>query len=102
MDWEIINGVTGIVSMLCSILGLGYFGSVKSDSYARSRGTITGLMAFLLSSSGWSLLCLCFFWMFQPFGRFVSDDEFFILYSVILSFPGFVVFIVGFKQLKKL
>ncbi len=26
MDWDVLNGVTGVISAICSVLGLGYFG----------------------------------------------------------------------------
>jgi magnesium-transporting ATPase (P-type) len=101
MDWEVINGVTGFVSMFCSVLGLRYFSSEQSTTYTDDRKVLSlfKIMAFILTSSGWSLLCLCFFWIFQPFGRYVRDDEYLILYSAILVLPAILIFSIGLKSL---
>ncbi len=104
LEWEVINGITGIVSALCSILGLGYFGAKRKSEIATSDRILTlpTVMAFLFSSGGWGLLCLCGLWLFEPFGPFVSSGDYLKFYGVVLALPALMVFSFGLSTLKEL
>ncbi|HHF3276460.1 TPA: hypothetical protein ACPJ2Z_004686 [Vibrio alginolyticus] len=104
LEWEVINGLTGIVSAICSILGVGYFGT-KRKSEINSSDRMLSLpmsMAFIFSSGGWGLLCLCGLWVFEPFGPYVSSDDYLQFYGVVLALPAFMIFSFGLNTLKEL
>lgn len=103
MDWDVLNGVTGVISAICSILGLGYFGR-KSKYENETSGRILSMpkfMAFLLSSAGWSLLCLSGLWVLEPFGSFVDDREYLTFYGVVLAYPSLMIFMFGLSVLEE-
>ncbi|CCN45253.1 membrane hypothetical protein [Vibrio nigripulchritudo MADA3029] len=104
LEWEVINGITGIVSAICSILGVGYFGTKRKSEIGTSDRMLTlpTVMAFLFSSGGWGLLCLCGLWVFEPFGSFVSSDDYLKFYGVVLALPAFMVFGFGLSTIREI
>ncbi|ALG51998.1 hypothetical protein L7E62_004750 [Vibrio parahaemolyticus] len=103
MDWEVINGITGIVGASCSVLGLGYFGAKSKAEVGTSDRIVTlaMFMSFLLISGGWALLCLCGLWIFEPFGAYVTSDDYLKFYAVILTLPSLMIFNFGLSTLKE-
>tara|TARA_R110000744_G_C19326862_1_gene558142 strand:- start:1001 stop:1345 length:345 start_codon:yes stop_codon:yes gene_type:complete len=102
MDWETVNGITGLISATCSVLGLGYFGMKRKSEIGASDRTLTFpmFMSFLLISGGWALLCLCGLWIFEPFGSYMRDEHYLKFYGVVLVLPSLLVLNFGFSTLK--
>ncbi|EGR3370858.1 hypothetical protein DMJ37_23910 [Vibrio parahaemolyticus] len=103
MDWDVLNGVTGVISAICSVLGLGYFGrKYRYDTETSQRIlSVPKFMAFLLSSAGWSLLCLCGLWVLEPFGSHIDDREYLTFYGVVLAYPSLMIFMFGLSVLEE-
>ncbi|PKF76726.1 hypothetical protein CW749_25985 [Vibrio sp. vnigr-6D03] len=102
MEWETVNGITGLVSAICSILGLGYFGT-KSKSEIETNDhiiTLPKFMAFILVSGAWSLLCLCALWIFNPFGGYMYREDFLLFYGIVLTLPSLIIFGFGVSALR--
>lgn len=103
MDWDIINGITGIISALGALGGFGYlnFGK-KSDSHPLLIGNanLQKLASLTVVCSGWVLCCLAFLWIMEPYGSHITDREYQQFFGVILSLPAIVVFLLGFKMLQ--
>ena len=38
MDWELLNGVTGLISAVCAIISVGYFSFHKESPYKTGSG----------------------------------------------------------------
>lgn len=97
MDWEIVNGITGIISAIAAILGIGYFSthSAKSKSADKPILNTYKLASFVVVCSGWALCCLSFLWIVEPFGSYPTDSEYLQFFGVMLAFPAFVVFLFG-------
>jgi hypothetical protein len=103
MDWELLNGVTGLISAVCAIISVGYFSFHKESPYKTGPEAVLSvrkLASFLVACSGWALCCLSFLWVFEPFGRFPSDAEYRQLYGVILAFPAYVLLNFGMGLLR--
>jgi len=103
MDWELLNGITGLISAVCAIISAGYFSFHKDGSEETEPKAVLSarkLASFLVASSGWALCCLSFLWVFEPFGGIPTDDEYRQFYGVILAFPAFVVFNFGLGLLR--
>ncbi len=102
MDWETINGITGIISAVCSVLGVGYFGIKGKSQIGLSDHVLTFpmFMSFLLISSGWALLCLCGLWVFEPFGSYIRNDQYLKFYGVVLVLPSLMILKFGVSALK--
>ncbi|MDX1462202.1 MAG: hypothetical protein R3359_04030 [Marinirhabdus sp.] len=102
MDWKVINGITGLISAICAIAGIGYFSSHKrtqNDEESSNLLSTERLVSFVIASSGWALSCLSFLWVTEPYGAFPSDKEFRHFFGVILGFPALILFFYGFDLL---
>ncbi len=102
MDWEIINGITGLVSAICAVLGVGYFSSHRRTENIANEHTLLStekLASFIIACSGWALCCLSFLWVAEPYGSHPRDDEYRHFFGVILGFPALVIFLYGFDLL---
>ena len=103
MDWEVINGVTGIISALCALGSIAYFGVHRVNLSSEEETKIISirkLMSFLLACSGWVLCCLSFLWVAEPYGRYPMDYEYQQFFGVLLSFPAIVIFMFGFRLMQ--
>lgn len=102
MNWEVINGVAGIVSALCAIASLGYLGTHKTIIQEENNSILTlhKFMAFLLACSGWMLCCLSFLWVVEPYGSFPMDSEYQNFFGVMLAFPAITIFMFGLKVMQ--
>ncbi|WP_421722030.1 hypothetical protein [Alloalcanivorax xenomutans] len=103
MDWELLNGITGLISAVCAIISVGYIsfheerpGQAGPEAVLSTRK----LASFLVACSGWALCCLSFLWVFEPFGRFPLDAEYRQFYGVILAFPAGVLLNFGLGLLR--
>jgi len=101
MDWDIINGITGVVSAICALIGLWYMvvpHKKELDGQYKNRIiSVDRFMVFLLACSGWVLCCLSFLWFFEPLGSLVSDREFKQFYAVLMAFPAIVIFLTALR-----
>lgn len=102
MDWEVINGITGIVSAIGAIASIGYLGTHQKNINEESNSILTlhKFMAFLLACSGWVLCCLSFLWVIEPYGGFPLDREYQHFFGVMLAFPAIIIFIFGLKVMQ--
>lgn len=96
MDWELINGITGIVSAVSAVLGIGYFRFHKeTPAEEASLLSMHKLMSFIVACSGWALCCLSFLWVVEPYGCCPLSSDYQHFFGVMLGFPAIVVFIFG-------
>ena len=103
MDWELVNGITGIVSAICAIFSLVYFNNVEAEIETNQKqSTILSkyqLMSFMLFCSGWCLLCLAFLWIAEPYGVIISDREYLNFFGFLISLPAIIILFYSFKLL---
>ncbi|WDE01483.1 hypothetical protein [Thalassomonas actiniarum] len=98
MDWEVVNGVTGIIGAISAIASIGYISTHKKDTLENNKVVSTyQLISFLLACSGWVLLCFAYLWFLEPFGSFVTDDDYQKFFGVLLSFPAIIMLGFGIK-----
>ena len=98
MDWEVINGITGLISAICAVLSIGYIYNRKHSHQTDEQQTIltaNNAASFIIACSGWTLCCLSFLWVVEPFGRYPTAEEYQQFYGVIIAFPALVLFRFG-------
>lgn len=103
MNWEVVNGITGIISASCAIVSIAYFSTHSKQEAAEISSnmlTVQKTMSFLLVCSGWILCCLSFLWLVEPYGSYVSNDDHQNFLGVILALPALIIFLYGLNQLK--
>lgn len=103
MSWEVINGITGLVSALCALLSVGYVSfhrAPQKDVESRSILGFHKLASFVIACSGWALCCLSFLWVAEPFGSYPLPLEYQQFYGVIIAFPAIVIFMFGMNLLQ--
>ena len=101
MDWELVNGITGIVSAVCAVLSVGYFGFHKGAPVEEATLlSMHKLMSFVVACSGWALCCLSFLWVAEPYGCCPLSSDYQQFFGVILGFPAIVVFMFGLSLLQ--
>lgn len=105
MDFEVINAATGGVSAICSLISLVYLKAeqhhLNDISVDRRSLSMHNLMAIMLATSGWAMICLCFLWIFEPFGCCPSSEDYRKFYAAILFLPSFFIFGMGMKLLRE-
>jgi len=103
MNCEIVNGVTGIISAICAVISLGYMTTHKQRGEQDSKYRVLSdyqLMSFMLLCSGWVLSCLSFLWFMEPYGRFVSNEDYQNFFGVVLGLPAFIILLYGIRLLQ--
>lgn len=104
MNWELINGITGIVSALCALLSTAYFLFQNKFANFPPKQSVSRLLdrmvAFLLACSGWILCCLSFLWVLEPYGSHPTDSEYRHFFGVMIVFPAVVIFIFGINLMR--
>ncbi|WP_417442058.1 hypothetical protein [Idiomarina sp.] len=103
MGWELINGITGIISAFGAFSGIGYVALAGERSEPKLPGSLISLRklaSFTIACSGWALCCLAFLWAAEPYGAFVSDRDYQQFFGIILAFPALVIFIFGVNLLQ--
>lgn len=103
MDWEVVNGIAGVVSAICAVVSLVYLGFESRRSATFERHAILSMhrfMSLVLASSGWALLCLSGLWIFEPFGCCPMDEDYLKLYGAVIAFPAGVLFLAGIKLMQ--
>ena len=98
MDWEVVNGITGIIGALSAIASIRYISTFKKEPLENHKIVSTyKLMSFLLACSGWILLCFAYLWLFEPFGMHISDSDYQKFFGAVLSFPAIIMLAFGIK-----
>lgn len=100
MNWEIVNGVTGLVSAVCAVLSICYLSfrkTLEQGSEVQPRGFLSThkLASFVIACSGWALCCLSFLWVMEPYGSYPTRREYQQFYGVIIAFPAIIIFLFG-------
>jgi hypothetical protein len=98
LDWEVINGITGIIGAISALGSIGYISTrTKNDVVSNKVVSTYKFMSFLLSCSGWVLICFAYLWFFEPYGSYPASYEYQQFFGVLLSFPAVVLFGFGIK-----
>ncbi|QSX30646.1 hypothetical protein JYB88_03005 [Shewanella cyperi] len=92
MEWETINGITGVISAIGAILGVIQMGGFSSQEVGINLNT-RRFFGYVLASCCWALLVLIGHWLFDPFGPVVTREEERQIFAVAISFPVIVGFI---------
>lgn len=96
MNWEVINGVTGIISAIMALVSVRYISMRPPKDVVHSKLVSTyKIMSFLLASSGWILICTAYLWFFEPYGSYIRNNEYQKFFGVLISFPAIVLFVFG-------
>ncbi len=104
MDWEVVSGITGIISAACALISLIYFSSNTAKSKYDINTPILNqhlIFSFLLASSGWALCCTCYMWIAEPYGRYPRPYEYLQMLGIILALPSVIILLFGLKRLNK-
>ncbi len=103
MDWEVINGITGVISAICAIGSIGYFFTQDVRKSERSNKVISTykLMSFLLACSGWVLCCLAILWVFEPYGCCPTRYDYQNFSGFLIAFPALVLFTFGVRVMQE-
>jgi hypothetical protein len=106
MDWEIVNGVTGLISAVCAVLSIVYLSlqtTPERGSEAARQGVISSykLASFVIACSGWALCCLSFLWVVEPYGSYPSREDYQHFYGIIIAFPAIVILMFGLGLLQE-
>ncbi|CAH9068445.1 hypothetical protein PSECIP111951_04151 [Pseudoalteromonas holothuriae] len=96
IEWEFVNGVTGIVSAIIAVLSFAQIARVKPFNKLSSIKP-NKFFHYILASSCWALLVLIGHWIFDPLGPIVTREEELKIFAVALSFPTLVGFIYALK-----
>lgn len=104
MDWNVVNGIAGIVSAICAVVSLSYLGferiRSKDSEPSQAIRSFHKFMSFVLASSGWALCCLAVLWIFEPYGCCPTRNEYRQFYGIVLGFPALVIFLAGVALLR--
>jgi len=103
MNWETINGVTGIISAGCALGSFIYMNKPTSPddiTLSNQRLILNKIMPFILISSGWALCCLSFLGIYEPYGAFVTNSEYQQFFGIMLSVPALLILKHGIALLK--
>lgn len=92
MSWEVVNGITGIISAISAVISIKYV-STNSETVTPKNKLISTykVMCFLLFCSGWTLCCLAYLLIFEPFGSTVMAREYREFFGYVLSVPSLIV-----------
>jgi hypothetical protein len=105
VNWDAVNGITGLVSAVCAVIGLVIQSRAHSEEITSGGGGSLlprrYLASFLLVSSGWALCSLCFLLVFEPFGSYVSDRDYIKFYGIVLSVPAFLILRCGISMAER-
>ena len=98
MNWEVINGVTGIIGAISALTSIIYLQKSTKKNIINNKIISTyKFMSFLLACSGWVLLCLCYLWLFKPYGSYPLPYQYQQFFGFLLIFPAMVLFGFGLK-----
>lgn len=103
MNWEVVNAVAGIISAICAIISLGYMTTHARNESPKAKNQILSfyqLMSFMLVCSGWALSCLSFLWFMEPYGSYITNDDYQNFFGVVIGLPAFIVLLYGIKLLQ--
>lgn len=104
MDWEVVNGIAGVVSAICALGSLSYLGyertNIKHEKPSHAILSLHKFVSFVLASSAWALCCLCALWIFEPYGCCPTRSEYRQFYGIILGFPSLVALLTGIELLR--
>ncbi len=100
MNWESINGITGIISAAGAVLGVIQMSRMSDQSESINIST-KKFFSYLLASCCWALLILIGHWLFDPLGPIVTRDEERQIFAVAISFPVIIGFIYAINDMQK-
>jgi hypothetical protein len=95
MEWEVVNGITGIVSAISGAIGIRYLANTPKREQSISVVSAENISKLVITSSGWALCCLCYFLAAKPFGPFVTDSDYQTFYGWVIACPALIVFLTG-------
>ena len=98
--WETINGITGIVSATAAVISLIQVRPTKDESGHPIESKGKHYYYFILACSGWVLGVMCWVWIFEPFGPYVSHWDQKKVMGIALSFPAISIFLFGLKKIQ--
>jgi hypothetical protein len=99
MDWEVINGITGIVSAISGFMGIKHLSTTPSNKQTASIVSTENISKLAVISAGWALCCLCFLLIFEPFGPYMRDRDYLEFYGYVLACPALIIFFSGYNLL---
>ena len=102
MDWQVVNGITGIVSAIAAVVSVAYIRVSKlptTEGDGLAALSSYQLASFIIVCSGWALCCLAGLWVFEPFGSYPSPSEYQQLFGVILALPALILLKFGVELL---
>lgn len=103
--WNKVGVVAGIISAVCAVISIAFI--VEPQAAPRGSGrhyrtlSLNKFISFLLASSGWSLGVLCFVWVVQPYGPFLTRDDYRQIVGIILGLPALILFTSGVRYLQR-
>ena len=99
MEWESINGITGIISAFGAVLGVVQIGRFSGKNGGISVST-KRFFGYIMASCCWALLVLICHWLFDPLGPIVTRGEERQIFAVAISFPVIIGFVYAVNNMK--
>jgi len=98
MSWEMVSGISGLISALVAIISLFQIKPFMSTPQKSDKEQLTEkYFSYLLACSGWVLCVLSWAWVTDEYGAFVTDREMKEFIGIALSLPAVILFVHGFK-----
>jgi len=89
IDWEVVSGITGIVSAIVAVISLFVlFRGGENPPTGAGENTKRTILYYLLFCSAWVLLVIAFNWIFEPFGGSLTRWDEKKLYGIMISAPA--------------
>ena len=98
-DWEIVSGITGIVSAVVAIVGLVLVFRKDQALASPSRGRGGTILHYLIFCSAWVSLVIAFNWIVDPFGPLLTEKDERTLYGIMISVPALMLANYALKRL---
>jgi hypothetical protein len=103
--WDKVGVIAGVISAICAVISIPFVArpQVTPPGGGRHHRALSSnkFFAFVLASSGWSLAVLCFVWVVQPYGPYLTQHDYRQIAGIILGLPALILFASGVRHLQR-
>lgn len=100
MNWEIISGISGLISAVIAVISLFKIKPFVSNNEKSYKDKIKEkYFSYVLACCGWVLCVLSWAWLSNEYGSLITDREMKEVLGITLSFPAIILFTYGLKRI---